>query len=179
MQPAVTPAEQEHVLNLTNDEDSLQNSQWTALLLQKHPKLLALRERAASLRSESFGRLANGASTTEVQNTLSPHVVLQLVLQYLKEENYLATARELEREAAIACTEHPEPYLHTIDEETDLPQGILTDLLRMGITDIEHIFELHKEKSNEGDAEVEAFEEFHTYFLDEGASMHQIRTKFK
>ena len=71
--------------------------------MHKHPEILEWRELTRGFYNlPSFGRLSN-AGKTEVRDTLSHSVVLQLIYQYLKEEQLYDTLKLLEDETGEKC----------------------------------------------------------------------------
>jgi hypothetical protein len=82
----------------------LPRSEWTAKIMQKHPDILEMRERTRHLYGfPSFGRDLN-AKKTEIKDTMSHSVVLQLIAQFFKEENMTESLKVLEEEAGFPGT---------------------------------------------------------------------------
>ncbi|KAH3766578.1 Ras guanine nucleotide exchange factor [Pelomyxa schiedti] len=171
---------------------SSNKSEWKARVLKGNADLLELRERIRPLLPPSksssnanananstgptivgsFGRDHLHTAKTESRDVLPPHVVIQLILQYLQEEGLLQSRDTLLREIFHSIPDIVAGLgLSNLEQSRDwAPEGIyshaIMPLLYAGIKDKKDLFAPLPSQTEE-DAEVEAFESFTSNFDDE------------
>eukprot|EP01156_Anaeramoeba_ignava_P022120 Anaeramoba_ignava/c20235_g1_i1.p1 GENE.c20235_g1_i1~~c20235_g1_i1.p1 ORF type:complete len:856 (-),score=272.99 c20235_g1_i1:35-2602(-) len=121
-------------------------AQWIAAVMKKYPKVLEMRERLRPLqRSLTFGRLKNAAKT-EARDALPKDSVIEIIMQYFKQEGYDPIVDYLVDKTGVP---YKEPYFHD--------SGIL-DLLTLEIRDVSKIWDANLDGVQNPIAQEEIFE---------------------
>ena len=109
--------------------DGIDRRDWMALVLQRNPVVVELRERLRPLsRAESFAHIYNPGKT-EVKYTLTSEMILQLIMQHLHGEGLHMSLNYLQEETGVTF----------IDEKYE--ESRLRALLRIAIKDVDRIWD--------------------------------------